>query len=83
MPKYTVFAIYEDGYQPYAVTLNADTPQGAIILAQLQCMEDNGAELVDDGQMPFGSCTLVGFQVVAGAVEAIDIDQYVPDKEET
>lgn len=75
MPTYTVFAVYEDSLQPYHAVVTCGSPEGAIREAQLQCLEDNGATYAShDGIPDYGSCALVGFQVVAGEVEALAVD---------
>jgi len=75
MSQFTVFAVYEQDYQPYAATVEADTPEGAVLHAQMQCWDDNG--------LPYDSvaCCLIGFQVVAGKVEVIPVDDslFIPD----
>lgn len=71
--EYTVFAVYEDSYQPYSATVMAGSPEIAVRLAQLQCLEDNSAEVIEPGD--YGSCTLVGFQVVEGNMETVPFDE--------
>lgn len=72
--KFTVFAVYEDNLQPYSTIVSAGSPEIAVRLAQLQCLEDNGAPLAEDVPPDYGSCTLMGFQVVEGEVETIPFD---------
>ena len=72
--SYTIFAVYEDTLQPYSATVKARSPEIAVRLAQLQCLEDNGAVLAKEVPPDYGSCTLVGFQVIEGEVETIPFD---------
>lgn len=74
MRTYTVFAVYEDNLQPYATTVEAGSPEGAIRQAQLQCLEDNGSFYANDEAPDYGAATLVGFQVVAEVVKVLDVD---------
>ncbi len=78
MSTYTVFAVYEDSLQPYAITVKAGNPEAAIRLAQIQCLEDNSAGYAvsynNNQIVDYGSCTLVGFQVVAGEVATLPVD---------
>ncbi len=62
MKTYTVFAVYEDTYQPYATSVQAEDAEGAIDAALLQAFKDNGLDAYLD---------LNGFQVVEGEVEVI------------
>lgn len=41
---YTVIALYEDNLQPYATTVDAETPERAAEIAQVNAEEDNGYE---------------------------------------
>jgi hypothetical protein len=70
MSRYTVFAVYEDNLQPYATSVECDTPEQAPELAQQEADEANmtGLNEEQDGRGPDDSPKLVGFQVVAGEV---------------
>ncbi len=74
MNKYTVFAVYADNLQPYAATVEAGSPEAAIHEAQIQCYLDNRAQDISLEVEDYGPYTLVGFQVVAGEVEVLPVD---------
>lgn len=65
--QFTVFAVYEENLQPYCTTVQAESPQEAVILAQQECAADNDPAGANDYPEP----RLADDNTVRGWVEAL------------